>query len=57
MSLSPHYTALSDLDKQTKHMCLRLVCSALEPDDRIMLAEAIVMLQQDRKAMVQEIMR
>ena len=53
---SPHHTALTDLDDQTKKLCHKLCFAALEPDERIEVAEAILMLQNDRKIMVKEIM-
>jgi hypothetical protein len=53
---SPHHTALTDLDKQTKKLCHRLCFAVLEPDEKIEVAEAILMLQNDRKVMVKEIM-
>jgi len=56
MSNSPHHTALTDLDKQIITLCQRLVCIPLEPEEKIEVAEVILMLQNDRKVMVKEIM-
>ena len=56
MCNSPHHTVLTDLDKQTRALCQKLVCMPLEPEEKIEVAEAILMLQNDRKVMLKEIM-
>ena len=53
----PHHTALHALDQQVWFLVNRLSPYAkTEPDERIEIANAILMLQQDRNAMVAEIM-
>jgi hypothetical protein len=57
MDLRPDYTILIEIDRTS--MCLAanfLPYSKAEPDKRIAAAEAILMLQKDRKLLVPEIM-
>lgn len=57
MAPDPHHTALHALDQQVWFLVNRLSPYArTEPDERIQIAEAILMLQKDRNAMVAEIM-
>jgi hypothetical protein len=57
MNLNAAYTALNQLDKEVHMLCLSLSgTSTADPEKRIIAAEAILMLQHDRKAMVAEIM-
>lgn len=54
----PRYQHLRDLDNQTFIMCKTLANKpVMEPDERIIIAEHILMIQRDRKAAVIEIMQ
>jgi len=56
-TVSPEYTSIHDLDSQVQMLVSKLSGSSkTEPDERIQIAEAILMLQHDRKQMVKEIM-
>lgn len=58
MDLKPAYTMLIEIDGTTSMLAARLCSQAkTEPDDRIAAAEAILMLQKDRKLLVTEIMK
>lgn len=58
MVLTPAYTMLVEIDRTCAMLATRLTGSAkVEPDDRIAAAEAILMLQKDRKLLVAEIMK
>mgnify|MGYP003655436284 CR=1 FL=1 len=53
---SAYYTIITDLDKEVVMLCNALLPSAkANPAERIRAAEAILMLQHDRVAIVQEI--
>ena len=57
MDLKPAYTMVREIDRTCAMLMGRLTASAkVEPDDRIAAAEAILMLQKDRKLLVAEIM-
>ncbi len=58
MDLKPAYTMLVEIDR-TSTMLATKFCgqSNAEPDERIAAAEAILMLQKDRKILVSEIMK
>ena len=58
MDLKPAYTMVLEIDR-TSTMLATKFCSQskAEPDERIAAAEAILMLQKDRKALVTEIMK
>lgn len=54
---SPYYTCIHELDKQVDMLTKHLLGSArTDPDERIEVAETILMLQRDRKQMVVETM-
>lgn len=54
---NPYVTALADLDRQVWFLVKKLSpYERTEPDERIQVSEAILMLQTNRKAMVQELM-
>mgnify|MGYP003529368878 FL=1 len=58
MVLTPAYTMLVEIDRTCAMLMGKLTASAkVEPDDRIAAAEAILMLQKDRKLLVAEIMK
>ena len=58
MDLKPAYIMLIEIDRTCAMLMGRLTASAkVEPDDRIAAAEAILMLQKDRKLLVEEIMK
>ena len=58
MVLTPAYTMLVEIDRTCAMLMGKLTASAkVEPDDRIAAAEAILMLQKDRKLLVTEIMK
>ena len=58
MDLKVHYLMLIEIDRTTSMLAARLCSQAkTEPDDRIAAAEAILMLQKDRKILVNEIMK
>jgi hypothetical protein len=55
--LIPEATAITELDQQVAMLIQFLKPSAkVEPNKRVEAAEAILMLQQDRKAMVMDAM-
>lgn len=58
MELTPNVTMVHEIDRTCAMLMGRLTASAkVEPDDRIAAAEAILMLQKDRKLLVAEIMK
>ena len=58
MDLKVSYLMLIEIDRTTSMLAARLCSQAkTEPDDRIAAAEAILMLQKDRKILVNEIMK
>ena len=58
MDLKVHYLMLIEIDRTTSMLASKLCSQAkTEPDDRIAAAEAILMLQKDRKILVTEIMK
>lgn len=58
MDLKPAYTMVLQIDRTTAMLAARLSGQApTEPDERIAAAEAILMLQKDRKMLVTEIMK
>ena len=58
MDLKPVYTMLVEIDRTTSMLAAKLCSQAkTEPDERIAAAEAILMLQNDRKLLVTEIMK
>ena len=58
MDLKVHYLMLIEIDRTTSMLAAKLCSQAkTEPDDRIAAAEAILMLQNDRKLLVTEIMK
>ena len=58
MDLKVHYLMLIEIDRTTSMLAARLCSQAkTEPDERIAAAEAILMLQKDRKLLVTEIMK
>ena len=58
MDLNVHYLMLIEIDRTTSMLAAKLCSQAkTEPDDRIAAAEAILMLQNDRKLLVTEIMK
>ena len=58
MDLKVHYLMLIEIDRTTSMLAARLCSQAkTEPDERIAAAEAILMLQNDRKLLVAEIMK
>ena len=58
MDLKVHYLMLIEIDRTTSMLAAKLCSQAKsEPDDRIAAAEAILMLQKDRKILVAEIMK
>ncbi len=58
MDLTPAATMIHEIDRICTILMGRLTDSAkVEPDDRIAAAEAILMLQKDRKLLVAEIMK
>ena len=58
MDLKVHYLMLIEIDRTTSMLAAKLCSQAkTEPDDRIAAAEAILMLQKDRKILVNEIMK
>ena len=53
MDLKVHYLMLIEIDRTTSMLAAKLCSQAkTEPDDRIAAAEAILMLQNDRKLLV-----
>ena len=58
MDLKVSYLMLIEIDRTTSKLAARLCSQAkTEPDERIAAAEAILMLQKDRKILVAEIMK
>ena len=58
MDLNVSYLMLIEIDRTTSMLAARLCSQAkTEPDERIAAAEAILMLQKDRKILVTEIMK
>ena len=58
MDLRVSYLMLIEIDRTTSMLAARLCSQAkTEPDERIAAAEAILMLQNDRKLLVAEIMK
>ena len=58
MDLKVSYLMLIEIDRTTSMLAAKLCSQAkTEPDDRIAAAEAILMLQNDRKLLVKEIMK
>ena len=58
MDLKVHYLVLIEIDRTTSMLAAKLCSQAkTEPDERIAAAEAILMLQNDRKLLVTEIMK
>ena len=58
MDLKVHYLMLIEIDRTTSMLAAKLCSQAkTEPDERIAAAEAILMLQNDRKLLVTEIMK
>ena len=58
MDLRVSYLMLIEIDRTTSMLAAKLCSQAkTEPDDRIAAAEAILMLQNDRKLLVEEIMK
>lgn len=58
MDLKPAYTMVHEIDRTCAMLMGRLTASAkAEPDERIAAAEALLMLQKDRKILVAEIMK
>lgn len=58
MDLKPAYTMLVEIDRTSMMLSAKfLPCSKAEPDERIAAAEALLMLQKDRKSLVAEIMK
>lgn len=58
MDLNPAYTMLVEIDRTSMMLAGKfLPSSKTEPDERIAAAEAILMLQKDRKILVAEIMK
>ena len=58
MNLTPTATMIHEIDRTCALLMAKLTRSAkVEPDDRIAAAEAILMLQKDRKLLVAEIMK
>lgn len=58
MDLKTAYLMIVEIDRTTAMLAARLSGQApTEPDDRIAAAEAILMLQKDRKMLVAEIMK
>ena len=58
MDLKPAYTMLVEIDRTSLMLASKfLPCSKAEPDERIAAAEALLMLQKDRKTLVAEIMK
>lgn len=58
MDLKPAYTMLVEIDRTSVMLAAKfLPSSKAEPDERIAAAEAILMLQKDRKTLVAEIMK
>ena len=55
MDLKPAYTMVVEIDRTSMMLASKfLPCSKAEPDERIAAAEALVMLQKDRKLLVAE---
>ena len=58
MDLKPAYTMLVEIDRTSMMLSAKfLPSSKAEPDERIAAAEALLMLQKDRKSLVAEIMK
>ena len=58
MDLKPACTLVHEIDRTCAMLMDKLTASAkVEPDERIAAAEAILMLQKDRKMLVAEIMK
>ena len=58
MNLKAAYLIILEIDRTTSMLAAKLCSQAkTEPDDRIAAAEAILMLQNDRKLLVEEIMK
>ena len=58
MDLKPAYTMLVEIDRTSTILATKFCGqSKAEPDERIAAAEAILMLQKDRKLLVAEIMK
>ena len=58
MDLKPAYTMLVEIDRTSMMLSAKfLPSSKAEPDERIAAAEALLMLQKDRKTLVAEIMK
>lgn len=58
MDLKPAYTMLVEIDRTSMMLSAKfLPSSKAEPDERIAAAEALLMLQKDRKLLVAEIMK
>ena len=57
MDLTPAYTMLVEIDRTSVMLAAKfLPSSKVEPDERIAAAEALLILQKDRKLLVAEIM-
>lgn len=57
MDLKPAYTMLIEIDHTSVMLASKFhPASQVEPDERIAAAEALLMLQKDRKLLVTEIM-
>jgi hypothetical protein len=57
MDLTPAATMIHEIDRACAMLMCKLTHSAkVEPDERITAAEALLMLQKDRKLLVAEIM-
>lgn len=55
MDLKPAYTMLVEIDRTSMMLSSKfLPSSKAEPDERIAAAETILMLQKDRKILVEE---
>ena len=58
MDLKPAYLMVVEIDRTVAMLAAKLSGQAkVEPDDRIAAAEAILMLQKDRKLIVTEILQ
>ena len=58
MDLKPAATMIHEIDRTCEMLMAKLTRSAkVEPDERIAAAEALLMLQKDRKLLVAEIMK
>ena len=58
MDLKPAYTMVLEIDRTSVMLASKFhPASQVEPDERIAAAEALLMLQKDRKSLVAEIMK